>query len=104
MNFLIGVEQIKLVHGIEYFGEITDIVLTDRMKTVIMSTGGNRKPIWNSIFEDLAATLGFTPKICRARRLQTKGKVEGGIDFVNSNFLSGKKFIDYGDLNRLAIV
>ena len=93
-----------LIHGFEYFGGVTDIVLTDRMKTVILGTGENRKPIWNSIFGDLAVTLGFTPKVCRARRPQTKGKVESGIDFVKSNFLPGRKFIDYGDLNHQAIV
>jgi hypothetical protein len=74
------------------------------MKTVILSIDESKKPIWNSTFEDLAATLGFTPKVCRARRLQTKGKVESGIDFVKNNFLAGREFVDYGDLNRQAIV
>ncbi|ABB14982.1 IS21-like element ISChy4 family transposase [Carboxydothermus hydrogenoformans] len=93
-----------LIHGFEYFGGVTDIVLTDRMKTVILGTGENKKPIWNPTFEDLAATLGFISKVCRARRPQTKGKVESGIDFVKNNFLPGRKFVDYGDLNRQAIV
>ncbi|SHM93774.1 Integrase core domain-containing protein [Caldanaerovirga acetigignens] len=93
-----------LIHGFEYFNGITDVVLTDRMKTVILGTDENRKPIWNSTFEDLAATLGFTPKVCRARRPQTKGKVESSIDFVKNNFLPGRKFVDYGDLNHQAIV
>ncbi|KYO66713.1 IS21 family transposase [Thermovenabulum gondwanense] len=93
-----------LIHGFEYFGGVTDVLLTDRMKTVIIGTDENKKPVWNSIFEDLAATLGFTPRVCKARRPQTKGKVESGIDFVKSNFLPGRKFTDYGDLNRQAIV
>jgi hypothetical protein len=93
-----------LIHGFEYFGGVTDVLLTDRMKTVILGTDENKKPIWNSNFEDLAATLGFTPRVCRARRPQTKGKVESGIDFVKSNFLPGRKFTDYDDLNRQAVV
>jgi len=65
-----------LIHGFEYFGGVTDIVLTDRMKTVILGTSENKKPIWNSTFEDLVATLGLIPKVCRARHLQTKGKLK----------------------------
>lgn len=93
-----------LIRGFEYFGGVTDIVLTDRMKTVILGTDENKRPIWNPIFEDLAVTLGLVPKVCRARRPQTKRKVESGIDFVKNNFLPGRKFADYGDLNRQAIV
>lgn len=67
-----------LIHGFEYFGGVSDVVLTGRMKTVILGTGENKKPLWNPTFEDLAATLGFTPKVCRARRSQTKVKAEIG--------------------------
>ncbi|AEM77865.1 IS21 family transposase [Thermoanaerobacter wiegelii] len=92
-----------LIHGFEYFGGVTDVVLSDRMRTVIIGTDANKKPLWNPVFEDLAATLGFVPKVCKARRPQTKGKVESGIDFVKDNFLPGRRFLDYGDLNRQAV-
>ncbi len=92
-----------LIHGFEYFGGVTDIVLTDRMKTVILGTDENKRPIWNAVFKDLAATLGFVPRVCKARRPQTKGKVESCIGFVKDNFLAGRIFTDYGDLNRQAI-
>ena len=92
-----------LIHGFEYFGGVTDIVLTDRMKTVILGTDENNKPIWNSTFEDVAATLGFIPRVCRTRRPQTKGKVGSSIGFIKDNFLPGRRFTDYGDLNRQAI-
>ncbi|KKC30566.1 hypothetical protein EV203_13712 [Caldanaerobacter subterraneus] len=73
------------------------------MKTVIIGTDVNKKPIWNAVFEDLAATLGFVPRVCKVRRPQTKGKVESGIDFVKDNFLPGRRFLDYGDLNRQTV-
>jgi len=52
------------------------------MKTVILGVDENNRPIWNATFKDFAATLGFVPRVCRARRPQTKGKVESGIGFV----------------------
>ncbi|GAW29846.1 integrase [Carboxydocella sp. ULO1] len=39
-----------LIRGFEYFGGITDIVLSDRMKTVILGTDENRKLICNPTF------------------------------------------------------
>jgi len=92
-----------LIHGFEYFGGVTDIVLTDRMKTVILGTDENRQPIWNAVLKDFAVTLGFIPRVCRAHRPQTKGKVESGVGFVKNNFLPGRRFADYGDLNRQAV-
>jgi transposase len=32
------------LHVFEYFGGVTDVVLTDRMKTVILGIGDDRKP------------------------------------------------------------
>jgi len=62
-----------LIHAFEYFGGVTDVLLTDRMKTVILGTDDDRKPIWNANFADLAATLGFTPRVCRPYRPLDKG-------------------------------
>jgi len=33
--------------------------------------------------------LGFTPRLCRPYRAQTKGKVEAGVKYVRRNFLCG---------------
>lgn len=43
-----------MVNAFEYFGGVPEIVLTDRMKTVIDGSEAG-KPIWNSKFEDFAA-------------------------------------------------
>ncbi len=92
-----------IVNAFEYFGGIPEIVLTDRMKTVIDGSEAG-KPLWNNKFEDFASDMGFIPKVCRARRPQTKGKVERLVDYVKDNFIPGRTFIDAEDLNRQAIM
>jgi len=78
------------------------VMLTDRMKTVVLGIGDDRKPRWHPLFADFAATLGMVPKVCRVRRPQTKGKVERSVRFVKENFLPGRTFVDLGDLNAQA--
>lgn len=92
-----------LAHAIEYFGGVPKIVLTDRMKTVILGTNDDRSPIWHPAFLDFALSVGLTPKVCRARRPQTKGKVERAVRFVKENFWVARRFTDLADLNRQAL-
>lgn len=91
-----------MVNAFEYFGGVPQIVLTDRMKTVIDGSEAG-KPLWNKRFEDFAADMGFIPKVCRPRRPQTKGKVERLVDYVKDNFLPGRQFRDVDDLNLQAL-
>jgi transposase len=91
-----------MVNAFEYYGGVPEVVLSDRMKTVINGIEAG-KPIWNSRFEDFAADMGFVPKVCRARRPQTKGKVERLVDYVKNNFLPGRQFKDLHDLNSQAL-
>jgi transposase len=91
-----------LIHALEYFGGVPNVMLTDRMKTVILGVRDDRKPEWHPVFADFAAAVGMVPKVCRVRRPQTKGKVERGVQFVKDNFLPGRTFTDLGDLNTQA--
>lgn len=91
-----------IVNAFDYFGGVPQIVLTDRMKTVIDGSEAG-KPLWNKRFEDFAADMGFIPKVCRPRRPQTKGKVERLVDYVKDNFLPGRQFRDVNDLNLQAL-
>ena len=91
-----------IVNALEHFGGVPKTILTDRMKTVIDGSEAG-KPVWNRRFEDFARDMGFIPKACRARRPQTKGKVECLIDYVKDNFLPGRQFRDIEDLNRQAL-
>jgi transposase len=86
-----------MINAFEYFGGIPEVVLTDRMKTVLISTD-HGKPIWQAAFERFATEMGFVPKVCRVRWPQTKGKVERLVHFVRDNFMAGRPFVDFGDL------
>jgi transposase len=91
-----------MVNAFEYFGGVPKVVLTDRMKTVLIGMeAGN--PLWNKRFEEFAADIGFIPKVCRPRRPQTKGKVERLVEYVKDNFLPGRQFKDIDDLNHQAL-
>jgi hypothetical protein len=91
-----------IVNAFEYFGGVPEVVLTDRMKTVILGMEAGT-PIWNKGFEHFAADMGFVSKVCRPRRPQTKGKVERLVDYLKDNFLPGRQFVDLEDLNNQAL-
>ena len=87
-----------MANAFEFFGGVPREVLTDRMKTVITDYS-EAGPVWHKRFEDFAAVMGFVPRVCRARRPQTKGKVERGVRFLKENFLPCRCFTDLDDLN-----
>ena len=85
-------------HAFEHFGGHTREHLYDRPRTVCRPTesGGI---VWNSTFKAFADYWGFEPRLCRAYRAQTKGKVESGVKYVKRNFLPGQTFIDQADFD-----
>ena len=46
---------------------------------------------WNTTFKAFADFWGFEPRLCRAYRAQTKGKVESGVKYFTRNFLAGRR-------------
>jgi len=90
-----------MIHGFRYFGGVTECVLTDRMKTVLLDeTGGELH--FNQKFLKFAAYYGFVPRVCRPYRPETKGKIESTVRFVKQNFWPGIAFDSMPDLNRQA--
>src|SRR5260221_1225002 len=86
-------------HGFEHFGGRTSEILYDRMRTVVdIQPAGKRR--WNPTFEAFAKHWGFEPRLCRAYRAQTKGKVESGVKYVKRNFVPGRSFRDLADFNE----
>jgi transposase len=59
------------------------------MKTVWTGTDERGEMVWNAVCLDFARSWGFTPRLCRPYRAQTKGKVESGVKYVRRNFLCG---------------
>jgi len=70
-------------------GGVPEEILYDRMKTVWIETDERGEIVWHPVFLDFARYWGFTPRLCRPYRAQTKGKVESGVKYVRRNFLCG---------------
>jgi transposase len=86
-------------HGFAHLGGVTSEILYDRMRTVILGqSAGERR--WNPTFKAFAEYWGFEPRVCRAYRAQTKGKVESGVKYVKRNFLPGRSFRDLAEFNE----
>ena len=70
-------------------GGVPEEILYDRMKTVWLGSDERGEIIWHPVFLDFARYWGFTPRLCRPYRAQTKGKVESGVKYLRRNFLCG---------------
>ena len=82
-------------------GGVPEEILYDRMKTVWLETDERGEIVWHPVFLDFARYWGFTPRLCRPYRAQTKGKVESGIKYVRRNFLCGLQGREPGGLSDL---
>jgi transposase len=83
----------------EHFGGHTREHLYDRPRTVCGPNAEGRV-VWNCTFKSFADYWDFEPRLCRAYRAQTKGKVESGVKYLKHNFLPGREFIDVVDLTE----
>jgi transposase len=91
-----------LMAALESYGGTPRVLLTDRMKSVLVAVEDGR-PKWNARFADFAASTGFAPRVCRSYTPQTKGKVERAISVVKTSFWAGIHFTDLDDLNGQAL-
>jgi len=82
-------------------GGVPQEILYDRMKTVWLETDERGEIVWHPVFLDFARYWGFTPRLCRPYRAQTKGKVESGVKYVRRNFLCGLQGREPGGLEDL---
>jgi transposase len=71
------------------WGAVPEEILYDRMRTIWTGTDERDEIIWNAVFLDFARFWGFTPRLCRPYRAQTKGKIESGVKYIRRNFLCG---------------
>ncbi|HVW11732.1 MAG TPA: IS21 family transposase [Bryobacteraceae bacterium] len=84
------------------WGAVPEEILYDRMRTIWTGTDERGEIVWNAVFLDFARYWGFTPRLCRPYRAQTKGKVESGVKYVRRNFLcglQGREPANLADLN-----
>ncbi len=68
----------------QFFGGVPAEILYDNMKTAWIYDGEAWRP--NKRLASFAVHYGFTPKRCRVRRPETKGKVERFNQYLEGNF------------------
>ncbi len=79
-------------------GGVPAEILYDRVKTVWLGTDERGEIRWHPVFLDFARYWGFTPRLCRPYRAQTKGKVESSIRYVRRSALPGRAATSPQDL------
>jgi transposase len=82
-------------------GGVPAEILYDRMRTVWIDVDERGEIVWHPVFLDFAGYWGFTPRLCRPYRAQTKGKIEAGVKYVRRNFLCGLQGREPGGLEDL---
>jgi transposase len=71
----------------QHLGGVPCELLYDWTKTAALGLDERGEVVWQSGFSDFAGYYGFRPRLCRAYRPQTKGKVESGIGYLRKSFL-----------------
>jgi len=90
-------------HAFAYFGGVTREILYDNAKVVALKHDRGVR-IFNAALLDYAANAGFSPRLCKPYRPQTKGKVERSIRYIRDSFLEGETFTSIDDMQtRLGI-
>lgn len=74
--------------------------LYDNMKVVVQRWEDD-EPVYNTRFLAFATHYGYTPRACRPRSPQTKGKIERQFDYVEKNLLNGRSFRSLQHLNEV---
>jgi len=89
-----------IIQAFEAFGGVAATVLVDNQKAAVLGWPDG-KPRFNARFREMGRHHGFTPKACRPRRPQTKGKIERLVAYVAGNALAGANptFDSWADLN-----
>jgi transposase len=88
------------IHAFEHLGGVAASCLYDNLKVVVLRHG-DEGPLFNPKFLAFATHYGFTPRACRVRRSQTKGKVERPFWYVETNLLNGRTFRTLEHLNEV---
>lgn len=78
------------IAAFEHFGGVPHEVLYDNMRTVVLQRNayGVAKHRFHPGLWALARDYGFTPRLCRPYRAQTKGKVERAISYLRRSFFA----------------
>lgn len=87
-------------HAFDYFGGLTQEILYDNMKVVVIKRKyPSTDSEFNSVFSDFRDHYGFKAYLCRPYRAKTKGKIERAIRYIKDNFVYGRFFTSISDMN-----
>jgi transposase len=84
-----------------YFDGLPRTIVYDNMATVTLGRAGG-SVLWHPAFLEFARHYGYTPRVCRPRHPNRKGKIERPFSFIDSDLLRGCAFDSWDDLNRKA--
>jgi transposase len=87
--------------GFAYHGGCARRLVYDNMTQVTLGRLGG-KPIWHEHFLAFARHYGFTPYAHRPGHKERSGKVERPFHYVETDFLKGRAFASWDDLNAQA--
>ncbi len=82
-----------LEEALEYFSGVPKKILFDNMKTVVLARDayGSGHHRYHPQLLQMAKHHGFSPRLCKPYRPQTKGKVERFIGYLRKSFYIGLK-------------
>ena len=93
--------RIFLTEALSYFGGSPGIVMIDNTHVVVLQgTGKNRIPVPE--MEAFSGRYGFEFRSHEVGDANRSGRVERPFSYIENNFLAGREFTDWNDLNRRA--
>jgi transposase len=82
-----------------YHQGICQRIAYDNQTAITLGRVGG-KPRWHPIFLDFAKHYGFEPSVGRPRHKERRGKVERPFHYLEHDFLAGRSFASWDDLNQ----
>jgi transposase len=87
-------------HAFESFGgRVPAKIMVDNLKSAVLQRVIGEDPVFNPRYQDFAAHYGFKIKPCGVGQAHEKGRVENAVGYVKKNFLSGREFTDFSQVN-----
>lgn len=88
-----------LANAFRHFGGITQTVLIDNARALVLERDRERKTARiHPAFDAFCRDWGVTAQACQPYRARTKGKTERGVGYAKHNALAGRRFESFAEL------
>lgn len=88
-----------LAGAFHHFGGITQTVLIDNARALVLDRDPERKTARiHPAFDAFCRDWGVTARACQPYRARTKGKTERGVGYAKYNALAGRRFDSFAEL------